>query len=314
MKWFGKFIISLFISFIILNVFSFFYYNVPPRVIDGDGVTEYKWPSNTFYSRFTEGIAWGITNNDGYNNVLDYDESVPINNLLMGSSQVEGFSISQKNNLASILNDITNTYTYNIGVSEHTLPICLSNLENALNKYQPTNSVIIETMTVSFYEDQLYESINNNTKLETYSNNIMDFLQNFKYLKLAYYQLNNLKSTKTKKNSINNEELLNQMLSKAKDTCDKYGVKLVIVFHPTIRIDSNNEVHTDYDITDMEILSKECEKQGILFINMEKEFIDNYYNNKTLPHGFINTVPGVGHLNYDGNQLIARRLKNEIGE
>lgn len=314
MKWFGKLIISSLISFVILNVFSFFYYNVPPRTIDKDGVTEYKWPSNTFYSRFTEGIAWGETNNDGFNNILDYDENTSVNNLIMGSSQVEGFSVSQNDNLTNVLNNITDTFSYNIGVSEHTLPICVSNLENAIKKYKPTNSVVIETMTISFYDDQLIESINGNPSLETYSNSYIDFFQNFKYLKLVYYQLSNLKNKKVETIPLNDTQLLSQMLLKAKSICDKYEVKLIIVFHPTIQVDANNETHTSYNLNDLESFTNECKKQGIIFINMEEDFIDNYNKTKKLPHGFINTTPGIGHLNSVGFSLIANRLKRIVEE
>lgn len=47
-------IIAGLISFLILNAFSFFYYNTPPRIEDESGSVDYKWPANTFYSRGTE--------------------------------------------------------------------------------------------------------------------------------------------------------------------------------------------------------------------------------------------------------------------
>lgn len=314
MKWIYKLIISVFISFIILNILTFVYYNVPPRVKDFDNVTEYKWPSNTFYSRFTEGIAFGFVNNDGYNNKLDYNKDTEINNLLMGSSHAEGFNISQNNNIASQLNSITDTYTYNIGISEHTLPICISNLDDALTKYQPSNYVIIETMNISFYDDQIIDAMNRNVDLEIYSNDYLDILQNFKYLKLVYYQLTNLKDNEQELGPLNDEQLLDQMLSYAKNICDKHKVKLIIVFHPTIQIDNNKEIHTSYDLNDLKVFSDKCEKNGIVFINMEEDFISYYKSENKLPHGFINTTPGTGHLNSIGHMLIANRLKKIVEE
>ena len=314
MKWFFKLIISLCISFVILNIFSFFYYNVPSRTQDVDNATEYKWPANSFYSRLTEGISFGTVNNDGYNNELDYNSDTIINNLLMGSSQVEGFNVFKDDTIASMLNRMTNTYTYNIGISEHTLPICISNLDNSLSKYKPTDNVIIETMTVSFYEDQLYDAINKQVSLETYSSGIIDYLQNFKYLKLAYYQLGNIKKGNdiSEPRSVNNEMMLNDLLSYAKEVSDKYGVNLIIVFHPSLTIDNSGNIYVNYNENDMDIFSKVCSSNDIKFINMEDDFINRYNETYELPHGFVNTLPGVGHLNAVGNELIANKLKEEI--
>ena len=315
MKWISKLIISLVISFIILNVVTFVYYNVPLRSEVKDEVTEYKWPADSFYSRFTEGIAWGKTNNDGYNNLFDYDPNKKINNILMGSSHAEGFNIAQNENIASRLNELTNTYTYNIGISEHTLPICLSNLENVIQKYKPSDYVIIETMTISFYDQQINDSLNDNVHLNTISNRYIDFLQNFKYLKLVYSQLDNLSANTnvaSQMQAVTNSELLNKMFVKAKETCDKNGVKLIIVFHPTLSIYSKNNVTSNYNIEDMGVFEDACKQNGIIFVNMENDFINNYYSTYELPHGFINTKPGEGHLNRIGHELIAIRLKEEM--
>lgn len=317
-KWLSKLLISLIISFLILNVFALIYYNVPPRNEVNDGVTEYKWPSHSFYSRFTEGIAWGKVNDDGYNNLLDYDANIEIDNVLMGSSHAEGFNVAQNENIASILNETTNTYTYNIGISEHTLPICLSNLENVIKKYKPTKYIVIETMTISFYDQQINDSLNNNIHLDTFSNKYISFLQNFKYLKLVYSQLSNLNNNIDNNNihtqAITNKELLNTMLSKTKETCDKSDVELIIVYHPTLYVDAQNQVSVNYNKTDMNTFEDICRQNGIVFVNMEEDFIEHYRETNELPHGFINTKPGDGHLNRIGHELIAIRLKEEMGE
>lgn len=317
MKWICKLIISCIISFIILNAVTFIYYNVPSRSEVDDGVSEYKWPANSFYSRFTEGIAWGKTNNEGYNNLLDYDKNIEINNILMGSSHAEGFNVGQDENIASKLNEITHTYTYNIGISEHTLPICLSNLEDVIKKYKPTDYIIIETMTISFYDSQINDSLNNNVQLNNFSNKYIDFLQNFKYLKLVYSQISNLNSGSnvvSNEQAITNKELLNKMLSNAREVCDKNGIKLIIVYHPVLTVNPQNQITPIYNTADMDVFKHTCEQNNIIFVNMEDDFIKHYKNSYELPHGFINTKPGEGHLNKNGHELIAKKLKEIIGE
>lgn len=39
--------------------------------------------------------AYGKVNNDGFNNVFDYDKNLDIDILLMGSSHLEGFNTAQ---------------------------------------------------------------------------------------------------------------------------------------------------------------------------------------------------------------------------
>ena len=308
-------IIAAIISFVVLNGFSFFYYNTPPRVDDESGSVDYKWPAKSFYSRGTEGIAWGKVNNDGFNNLIDYDDNLDIDILLMGSSHLEGFNTAQKYNVANILNENTNHLTYNIGISEHTLLNCVSDLESAIKKYKPNKYVVIETMNVSFYEDEINNCLKGEGKLSSYSSPLMDFFQNFKYLKLLFTQYNNTKGHNSglkNSGSVNNSELLTELFKKAKDVCDKYNVELIVLYHPTLSFDNEGNVNAVYIQEDMDIFKNACIENDIHFINMEDTFINEYKTNKVLPHGFNNTVPGSGHLNKYGHEMIAMEIKKFV--
>ncbi len=301
-------------AFIFLNVLSFFYYNVPSRTPVEDGATEYKWPSYSFHSQATEGLGFGRVNNDGYNNSTDFTKDSNIDVLLMGSSHFEGFNVLKDENVAAVLNRICDKTVYNIAISEHTMLRCISNLEDALKKYKPNEYVVIETMTVSFYDAEIENALNRENRLPTYSGMIMDVLQNMKYLKLVYHQYDNLKASSPKESkALNNEALINELLEKAKITCEEYGVKMIIVFHPTLTYDNDNNVHALYNTKDERILREFCEEKGIVFVNMEQEFIDCYKSSSKLPHGFSNTTPGNGHLNSTGHRLIAEKIKEVMG-
>lgn len=310
-------IVAGLISFLILNAFSFFYYNTPPRIEDKSGSVDYKWPANAFYSRGTEGNAYGKVNNDGFNNQIDYNNDLNIDILLMGSSHLEGFNTAQKYNVANVLNHNTDYLTYNIGISEHTLLNCIYDLESAINKYKPKKYVIIETMNVSFYEDEISKFVSGNGKLDSFSSPMMDFLQNFKYLKLLFTQYNNTKGHKTglkNEGSINNEKILNELFKEAKEVCDKNDVELVFLYHPTLSFDNEGNVNAVYNRKDMDIFKNACIENDIHFINMEDTFINAYKTNKVLPHGFNNTVPGSGHLNKYGHEMIAMEIKKFVEE
>ena len=83
----GRIFASGVLAILFLTLFSFFYYNIPVSVEMSDESTDWKWEANFFYSRGTEGFAWGKTNNDGYLNAFDYSEETPLDVLIMGSSQ-----------------------------------------------------------------------------------------------------------------------------------------------------------------------------------------------------------------------------------
>ena len=308
--WIVKLICAGIAAFIVLNVFSWFYYNVPARTADPEGVSEYKWPANAFHSQMTEGFGQGRVNNDGYNVTYDLADDMDIDVIFMGSSHIEGFNVGPDENAAAVLDEISDKRVYNIAISEHTMLKCIASLDAALAKYHPRDYVVIETMTVSFYDSEIENALNGEGKLPTYSGGIMDVLQKMKYLKLVYYQYSNLKDHSVKGSEpLNNEELIGKVLDKAKDSCDKRNVRLIIVFHPTLSVDNDGSISTSFSREDEAVLRKLCEERGIIFINLEDTFIKHYQTSHELPHGFNNTVPGQGHLNKTGHRLMAIKIK-----
>ena len=307
LPWIVKVLIAGLMAFVVLNIFSFFYYNIPARVKDESYVTDYKWPANSFHSLMTEGFGMGTVNNDGYNNPYDYEEDMYIDILFMGSSHIEGFNLNKNKNAAVILSELNKKDVYNVGISDHTLLRCLSNIGDALIKYNPKDYVVIETMSVSFYDNELKSALNRDDPLPTYSGGILDFLQNFKYLKLVYYKYNSLKyNAQVINESITNEQLFSELLEDAKIKCG--NTKLVIVFHPNIIVDNDGNITTTYNKQDEQLLKKLCEDNSIVYINLEDTFIDYYLKENKLPYGFANTTMGFSHLNETGQYLMAQKI------
>jgi lysophospholipase L1-like esterase len=60
--------------------------------------------------------------------------------------------------------------------------------------------------------------------------------------------------------------------------------------------------------------SRLCKEHNITFIDMSDDFIAAYNKEKIVPYGFSNTIPGEGHLNKYGHEIIAERLSKTIDE
>jgi len=323
----GKIILSGINALVILTIFSYFYYNVPVHDYSAQGATDYKWESNVFYSRGTEGFALGRTNNEGYTNLFDYDEEVPIDVLVMGSSHMEAYQVAMNESTASRLNALLEVETvYNIGVSGHNFLVCAGNLEAAIEKYKPTGYVVIETSGISFLDDELISVINGSTEeVSTPSNGLVGRLQKNQYLRLLYKQIQNYNQDPDESTGIdiasmsnaeleNNTRLLEKLLQKMSSIAQKGNTKLIIAYHPGTKIEFDGKLRLVGDrdrIDDFKVL---CDNNGIILLDMSERFTREYNENHILPYGFSNSSVGSGHLNKYGHKMMADELYKLITE
>ena len=111
---------------------------------DKDNVTDWRYDTNAFYSRGTEGFACWRTNNEGYLNIGNYTPGMNIDVLITGSSHMEALNVMQKNSSASILDSKYGIRVYNIAISGQNFATCASSLKAAVKKYKPSRFVVIE--------------------------------------------------------------------------------------------------------------------------------------------------------------------------
>ena len=312
-----RFILSSIIAFIILTLFCVFYYNVPQNK-PLDGTTDYKWKSNTFYSRATEGFALGKTNNDGYVNDYDFNDKTDIDVLIVGSSQMEALEVNMNETTSSLLNKkLKNQNVYNIGISGHYFLNCVSNLESAIKKYNPKKYLIIETSSLTFDDESLIKTINNELEeIPFKANGILGILQQNQFIRLAYKQLRSFidkKSINDEEDILNinnssnyNAELLNKLFIKIRNISSKTNI--IILYHPSTTIADNGKLILSSESENVEEFKKLCNQNGIDFLDMSDRFKQEYENNYLLPYGFSNTTIGTGHLNKYGHQMIADEL------
>jgi hypothetical protein len=318
-----KFILAGITAFLVLNIFCFVYYNIPVHITTKTGVTDYIWEKHVYYSKMTEGFGYGKTNNEGFNNIQDYNAQ-PIDILVMGSSHMEGTNVPQNKTTAVLLNEFFNglKYVYNIGISGHNFPRIVNNIETAVQYYKPNEYIVIETGSTQFNIQDLEASINGTLKrLPSYDNKIMFFLQKMPYLRLIYSQYkhftgNGEENTPEQNNIAFDKEnysiVLNAAMKKLHRVSIEQDIKIIIFYHPHFIFNDNGSIPENTDYEYLTIFKNICFNNDIVFINMADYFIEEYNNNHILPHGFSNTSIGAGHLNKNGHRLIANELFRQI--
>lgn len=324
-SWLLKALAAGLVAFTSLTVFCFLYYNVPVHQETIDGATDYAWEYSKFYSKATEGFAYGKTNNEGYLNTFDYTEEQEIAILVMGSSHMEAYQVSLQESTAALLNQLFPGDTvYNIGVSGHDFLVCADNLSAAVSKYKPTKYVLLETSTLSFSDEQLASAINETVAdIPSHSGGIIGMLQKNPFLRLCYSQLQSFaKNTKvqgtTESNTttapVKNLALYDELLMRLVNTVSKTGAQLIIVYHSNLKLNEDGGVICTGDPELTSAFSGLCEKNGILFLDMSNHFVRHYEETHILPHGFSNSSVGSGHLNKHGHKVIAYAIYNLIKE
>ena len=318
-----KVIAAMIAAFFVLNILCFFYYNIPVHVPSKTNSTDYLWEKNKLYSRGTEGFALGITDNNGFNNLQTF-ENGEIDGIVMGSSHMEAFNVAQDKNTTSMLNKLSqksgqNMNFYNIGISGHTLYMCLNNLDEALNEFKPKKYVIIETLTLE-PDEKTIKSLLDDTlvRQKSYNGGIVGKLQKFPYLRLVYAQLinyinnnaptNNPEPPKTVVADNKKYELMNALMAKSAKICENAGVELIIFYNCPLNIDNQGDFSERKNMNDLKMFEEICENNNITFIDMYDAFKDNYLQTNKLPRGFSNTEAGEGHLNEEGHRVISEKL------
>lgn len=334
-----KLVFSCLISFGILNGICFFFYNVPVHSESETGSTDYVWEKNKFYSRGTEGFAWGKTDSNGFNNISS-EHSIKPEVLIMGTSHTEALNVLQNESYAYRFNELSEQNgmeldAYNIGISGHNITICLNNFESALEEFEPSKYVVMEVTTTELTENEINQVLNSTVKtIHSSANPILVFLQKIPFLRRVYSQIDNLgvevksdnngteKERKTlpaavqsaddKNNSY--EDALNTLLERIGKAAESKGIKLIIVHHSKLQFDESGNVIPQLSSEKSEIFKTVCSRNGIEIFDMYDAFAEYYNETHRLPYGFINTAVGVGHLNKYGHKVIADELFKLIAE
>ena len=331
MKSLLKFVVAGIIAFIFLNILCIFYYINPDFISTKNEVTDFYWEPHSYYSRMTEGFGYGKMNNEGFNNIQDYNYGQPIDILLMGSSHMEGANVPQDKTTSAVLNELYNKskYVYNIGVSGHDFPHIINNIQTAVQFYNPKEYVIIEISNFHYDIRELEQSIDSNlTRISTNDSKFIQFLKKIPYLnKIPYLRLlklqyqyyrdshkniNYSENNDTYVNEDTHKQILEAVFMKLSSISDKYKIKVIILYHPELTLNYDGSILDNTDTNILSLFNKFSEEYNVLFLNMRDKFSEEYNKYHTTPYGFLNTAVIVGHLNRFGHQLIANEIYTQI--
>lgn len=321
-KWFAKAVLAGVLAFSVACAVCLIYYNPGIHITNKTGVTDYRWLSNSFTGTMIEGIAWHKTDRNGfYNDNSALDKKMNI--LVMGSSHMEGTNIPYEQSAPRILSELTGLTVYNIGTSGHGLLTNVKNLENALSVMHPTDYVIIETVSTTFFKEDIEKCLSGEMEaLLSYDSGLLFELQKLPYFKLMYSQLRKWQSGNAAtedsssvqapaESNISLSSYL-ELASYIHEICEKHGVKPIIFYHPSLSLNPDGSATVYNDTDTISKMQEVCEKNNIIFIDMSDDFLKMYEEENVLPNGFCNTAVGFGHLNKYGHTAIARRLAAEI--
>lgn len=325
--WIGKAAVAGAAALLLLCLWCSFYYNVPIHYTNETGATEYKWESNKFFRKGTEGFAFGRTNNDGFVNLRDYTPGEQIDILLMGSSHMEGMNVQPEENTAAVLNRLFagEKYTYNIGTSGHTLMYCLKHLDAALDTYAPGGFVVMETRTLDFSQAELTAVAEGTLPdIPSHTGGLVELMQRLPYLRLLYTKYvkdggdgDGEPQTQTaplQTDTAEKASLLNTVLSRAAERCQAKGVQLIIVYDPVVYTDETGAGYTETDPADRAAMEAACRENGIQFVDLTDSYLAGFGQQHKLPYGFANTSPGSGHMNAWGHRLFAQAVYDTVKE
>ncbi|GHV73294.1 hypothetical protein AGMMS49940_05960 [Spirochaetia bacterium] len=326
-----KIIIAGIIAVLILSIPCLVYYNFSIGIPTKEGPTDSVYEKHSYYSRAVEGFGYGRMNNEGFNNIDDYNEQ-PVDILLIGSSQMEGFQVPQDKTTASLLNKLFSgkEYVYNIGIGGHNFSIVASNFETAIKRYAPKKYVIIETGSIQFSMQTLVDIIKYKIPENIPESNMRGpraflrttFLKNILYVRLFVYQVRKFRDKATKGKSggldeFNKDDYLekiNMVMQRLNQTTIENNTRLIIFYHPHLTLNKDGSASANTNDEYLDAFKAACINNDIYFIDMTDVFMQEYQTNHILPHGFANTAVGAGHLNKNGHRIIANELFRRINE
>ena len=324
---FIKIVISGCLSVLILSIINIPYFYTGIHITNKTGATDYAWESGQLRTNMTEGYAWLTMDRYGFNNTEENAEKAIQNGvdiLLMGSSHMEAVEVAQNQNLGYLLNEnISGENTYNIGISGHDIYRVIDNISDAIKTYEPRDYVIIETYDIELEQEKMEEVIEGRAKkIPSYDSGIVYQLQKIPAIKWIYKSLDewasqsrNIFEKATTDFSNANEkipdcykETLNEFLRKIVLACEETDCIPVIFYHQQAEIQTHGTIYLDTDERYLKKKKKVCDENDILFVDMTEDILKNYDKEHILPHGFINTYVGNGHMNAYGHRIVANKL------
>lgn len=316
-------------SVTLLSVFCLVYLRTGIHIKNETGATDYKWESNQRKASMVEGFTWLAMDKNGFNNSFPVKENIDI--LLMGSSHMEALNVSTEKNTGYLLNEMMpELYTYNIGISGHSIYTCANNLKAATDYYHPQYYTIIETDRIDLDKESMERVMNGRYQtIQSYDSGVLYLLQKYvPIVKNLYKQVDDwwdsdLIDTRKYDSEKSNVIEADSMPDEYRAALDRFlgfmrdgggDSKIIIIYQPKTKLNPDGSLQSVSDERKIAVFSQLCKENDILFADATPAFETLYTEHHILAHGFANTAVGVGHLNEYGHKAIAEVLVQAIKE
>ena len=340
---FFRYILSFSLCFIfaafILNFVLYNYYLLPEK-INIQAATETRWGANSKVVLGTEGYGVNLTDEKGYNNAFNINENSNYI-LLFGSSHTQGFNVNQEETYSYIMtkklsDNNFDILVYNIGMDGHGFDTIIQHFKAAMEQFRDAHSVIIEVGVGSIEYNKaainvLKKATSSQVNYVSYTENenisllskITRKLQLIPIVRLAYKQIvsfkfnfSNVFFAQTPKKVVKEKtsdieyheyyEVLVDTLMILKQQAK--GKNIIIIYHPQLKLNKDGSAIDVTDKISLDLFQSACAQSGVQFYNMSEKFLEMYYIEQKLPHGFFNSKLSEGHLNRYGNKKMAEAL------
>ncbi|MDR2457383.1 MAG: hypothetical protein LBD41_02755 [Clostridiales Family XIII bacterium] len=330
-SFFCKFVLSSFIAFLLLNLVTYFYSNIPVHSDNPTGATDYTWQKNKRYFRETEGHSFGVTDDEGFNNPKAlYKGEIDV--LIMGSSQYEGFVVMPEENLAvklgqKLKNLPKKLSVYNIAISGHIFTRQVNNLERAIKYYQP-KYIVLELSSFNMDPEEMrLASSGELSRLPSFSRGLIGTLQEIPFLRVFNSQIKAaMNDTENDIVAVNDSKKqggvnlsdpaikngLDMLINRIVSITSENNIKPIIVYHPAVTLSKMGKLSFISDDATFSYFKNYFSKNNITVLDIRKKVLEAYKKTYTLPYGFWNSPVGQGHLNKYGHALTAKSLFAEI--
>ncbi len=312
-------------AFLLVNLLLLPYYHYTPGIpMDANATKEIYYPG-TGFNTLGEGYRIGRFDKNGYLNEVSEDE---LENyvLIMGSSHAMGKEVPGGHSFGELLNDEYGIPTYNIAMDGHFFTDNVAGFSAALEQFQRSDAVVIETSLTKFDLDELKGCLNQRAYDENSTGpaivegmgkvaRVKSILKTwFPFRILLTQKINALKATTRECNTGTYDQYKAAVDDVMKLIKKQYDKPVIILYHPTVTVDKEGRASALADDEETKrAFTEACAENGIVFADMSDMFLEEYESEHMLPHGFMNTSPGTGHLNRTGHRLIAARLAEIIG-
>ncbi len=321
LQWIAAFIIAA----IIMNVLLGFYNTTAGWIDRTKAATLSIYRPNSGFLFGTEGRGYHKTDSRGYLNNIDKLANNYI--IAVGSSFTQGKEVKSGERFTDLLNRWygyqDKAYVYNVSQVAYYLPDLLQGFQALISEFPDSKTIIIETARTNCdikklkkaYKQREYDEKQTGGKImSTLSTpkKISMLVKEYSPLVLNCY---NKYRTITKPDDGQQSNDKNIPIDEYKEALDRvyskikslYEGRIIIVYQPHYTIERDGKMIMDREET-YNAFVDECKKHSIEFLDMGDRFEKEYKTHHVLPRGFSNSSFVEGHLNRDGNKMVAEEL------